>query len=73
MAKLNDTSAITAASIGNDELLRFIDQINEIRRRSGNRFRLRPYRVSKDVLGMEEHYAIPRPLNSKTASEGYSA
>jgi len=59
--------------IGNDELLRFIDQINEIRARSGNRFRFRPYRVTKDVLGMEEHYAVPRPLPSKTASERYSA
>ena len=73
MAKLNDTSAISAAAIGNDGLLRFIDQINEIRARGGNRFRFRPYHVRKDVLGMQEYYAIERPRPNDTPSERFSA
>lgn len=59
-------------AIGNDALLRFIDEINEIRRRSGNRFRFRPFLKDNGVIGMKEHYAIERPRHADTPSQPYA-
>lgn len=57
--------------IGEDGLLRFIDEMNEIRARSGNRFRLEPCRKDNGVLGMRDHYAVPRPHPATAPSERY--
>jgi len=73
MAKLNDMSAASSQGIGNDGVLRFIDEINAIRARSGNRFRFQPCKVRQGVIGMQEHYAVPRPMSAHAASERYSA
>lgn len=71
MAKLNDFS-VSAAGIGNDALLSFIDEVNGMRARSGNRMRFRPVKLANGVLGMEEHHAIPRPAAANCYSERFS-
>jgi hypothetical protein len=73
MTKL--TSDLGAASSGNaigqDGLLRFIDEINEIRARSGQRRRFRPeWRDGR--LCMEEWYEIERPRPANTPSRRYA-
>ena len=72
MAKLNDFYG-GASGIGNEALLLFIDEVNVMRARSGNRMRYRPVKRSNGVLGMEEHHAIPRPSPATAYSERYSA
>jgi len=59
--------------IGNDGLLRFIDEINAIRARSGNRFRFEPsMHRETGILKMREHLAIPRHADPGTPSPLYS-
>lgn len=72
MAKLTDNH-FASQPIGNDGLLRFIDDVNVMRARSGNRRRFRP-EVRKDdgVLSMVEWDAIPRPNRPDTPSPRYS-
>jgi hypothetical protein len=62
----------TPQGIGEEGLLYFIDEVNEIRARSSNRFRMRPVRKDNGVLGMEDHYAISRPLRPDTPSERFA-
>ena len=71
MPKLLDNTAMPHNAIGEAALLHFIDQMNEIRARSGNRFRHRPVMKPSGVLGMEEHYAFPRPARPDTPSPRY--
>lgn len=74
MAKLIDNSTGPANAIGNEALLRFIDDMNEIRARSGNRFRFRPFLKDKarNILGMQEHYEIGRPRPADTPSQPHA-
>lgn len=60
-------------AIGEDSFLRFIDEMNDIRARSGNRFRYRPMRKDNGVLGMHEHYAIARPTPATVPSPRFYA
>jgi hypothetical protein len=71
MAKLTDNS-FTRAPIGNDGLLRFIDEMNEIRARSGQRHRYRPMDRGDGVLAMEEHFAVPPPVKATSPSPRFS-
>lgn len=72
MAKLNDNS-FGAQPIGNDGLLRFIDDINTLRARSHQRRRFMPHQRKTDgVLEMVEWDAIPRPNRADTPSPRYS-
>lgn len=74
MGKFNDGAADgKGPPIGVDGLLRFIDEINEIRARSGNRYRFEP-KMGKEsgVLEMHEHLAIKRPADPKTRSPRYA-
>lgn len=72
MAKLTDNH-FTAQPIGNEGLLLFIDEINDIRARSGNRYRFEP-RMDPDrsVLEMREYHAIQRPADARTPSPIYA-
>jgi hypothetical protein len=72
MPKLIELNPPSRAGIGEEALLYFIDELNGIRARSGNRFRLRPMRKDNGVLGMEDHYAVPRPLRPDTPSKRYA-
>jgi hypothetical protein len=72
MAKLIEINPPNRQGIGETALLYFIDEVNGIRARSGNRFRVRPVRKADGVLGMEDHYAIPRPRRADTPSEIYA-
>jgi hypothetical protein len=58
--------------IGNDGLLRFIDDINVIRARSYNRCRFIPQPRADGILTMVEWDAIPRPNRADTPSPRYS-
>jgi hypothetical protein len=58
--------------IGNDGLLRFIDEINVIRARSYQRRRFKPVPRDGGVLTMVEWDAIPRPNRADTPSPRYS-
>jgi len=58
--------------IGNDGLLRFIDEINAIRARSYQRRRFKPIPRDGGVLTMVEWDAIPRPNRADTPSPRYS-
>jgi len=58
--------------IGNDGLLRFIDDINVIRARSYNRRRFIPQPRADGILTMVEWDAIPRPNRPDTPSPRYS-
>jgi hypothetical protein len=73
MAKLIDHNADSKGPpIGVDGLLRFIDEINEIRAKSGNRFRFEPSMdQDRGVLEMKEHLGIPRPAEPYTPSPRY--
>ena len=68
MAKLTD-STFAREGIGNESLLAFIDEVNAMRARSGNRYRFEPH-MDKDraVLTMREHLGIPRPNRADTPS-----
>lgn len=68
MAKLTDFNASGQMAIGNDGLLRFIDDINVIRARSHQRRRFMPYQRPDGVLAMQEWDAIPRPNRADTPS-----
>lgn len=72
MPKLIDYSDSRAEPIGNDGLLQFIDELNDMRRLSGNRFRYEPFQKDENVLGMREHYAFPRPARPDTPSPRYA-
>jgi hypothetical protein len=73
MAKLIDHNANRQPPIGNDGLLRFIDEINIIRARSGNRRRFKPsMRQSDNTLEMVEWDEITRPSRADTPSQRYS-
>lgn len=72
MAKLIDLNPPSREGIGEEALLHFIDEMNAIRARSGNRFRFRPKRNDKGVLAMAEHYAVPRPMRPDTPSERFA-
>lgn len=63
---------MSGPGIGNEALLRFIDDMNEIRARSGNRFRYMPVRKDSGLLGMKEHHAIERPRPADTPSQPYA-
>jgi hypothetical protein len=52
MAKLIEINPPSRQGIGETALLYFIDEVNGIRARSGNRFRVRPVRKADGVLGM---------------------
>jgi hypothetical protein len=71
MAKLID-SAVTREGIGNEALLRFIDEINVRRAGSYQRRRFKPYEKLGGVLGMIEWDAIPRPNRADTPSPRYT-
>jgi hypothetical protein len=73
MAKLltDDVASDRADTIGEDGLLRFIDEINEIRARSGQRWRLRPVRLNGRLCA-DEWYEIERPLPANTPSRRYA-
>jgi hypothetical protein len=73
MPKLIDHNPGGQPAIGNDGLLRFIDEINDIRARSGNRFRFEPSMDRETgILKMREHLAIPRHADPGTPSPLYS-
>jgi hypothetical protein len=73
MAKLIDLNAAGAMAIGTDALLRFIDDINVIRARSGQRRRFRPNQRKDDgVVEMVEFDEFPRPNRADTPSPRYS-
>lgn len=71
MGKLTDSN-FNAQPIGNDGLLRFIDDINAIRARSHQRRRFRPVRRADGVLWMQEHDEVQRPSRADTPSPRYS-
>lgn len=72
MAKLIDLSPGGGMGIGNDALLAFIDEINAMRARAGNRYRFEPHMdKGRDVLMMREVLGIPRPNRSDTPSPRY--
>jgi hypothetical protein len=72
MGKLKDDFNAALPPIGNDGLLRFIDEINVIRARSGNRYRFRPDRREDGVLRMVEWCEVPRPHRPDTPSHIYA-
>ena len=72
MPKLVDRSPHNEEPIGNDGLLRFIDEINAIRARSYQRRRFKPVPRDGGVLTMVEWDAIPRPNRADTPSPRYS-
>jgi hypothetical protein len=72
MAKLTDLNLGGSMPIGNDGLLRFIDDINGIRARSHQRRRFKPHQQSNGVLGMIEWDAVPRPNRPDTPSPRFS-
>lgn len=72
MAKLIDLNPGGAMGIGNDALLAFIDEVNGMRARAGNRYRFEPHMdKSRDVLTMREVLGIPRPSRPDTPSPRY--
>lgn len=72
MGKLTDNH-FAAQPIGNDGLLLFIDEMNDLRARSGNRYRFEPHMDrDREVLTMREVLGIPRPANAGTPSPLYS-
>ena len=72
MAKLTDSIRF-AEPIGNDGLLRFIDDVNAIRASSFQRRRFMPHmRKADGVLEMIEWDAVPRPNRADTPSPRYS-
>lgn len=72
MAKLTDNH-FAAEPIGTGGLLRFIDDINIIRARSGQRRRFRPHQRKDDrVVEMVEYDEVMRPADPKTLSPRYS-
>ena len=72
MPKLIDHNPYGSPGIGNEGLLAFIDEINDIRARAGNRYRFEPRMdPDKNVLQMREHYAIRRPADARTPSPTY--
>lgn len=70
MAKLTDNH-FTQQPIGNEGLLRFIDDVNIIRARSWNRRRFRPQRRADGVLWMQEYDEVMRPARGDTPSPRY--
>jgi hypothetical protein len=73
MAKLIDLNAGGAMPIGTEALLRFIDDMNVIRARSGQRRRFRPNQRKDDkVVEMVEFEEFPRPHRGDTPSPRYS-
>ena len=73
MGKLNDRASGDQMAIGTDGLLRFIDDINIIRARSGQRRRFRPHQRKDDgVVEMVEYDEVKRPANPNTPSPRYS-
>ncbi len=72
MPKLIDHSPSNPAAIGNEGLLLFIDEVNDIRARAGNRYRFEPsVDRSSGVLKMREHLGIARPARANTPSPRY--
>jgi hypothetical protein len=71
MAKLKDDYSGRFA-IGNEALIAFIDEINEMRARSGNRMRFRPQRRTDGVVWMQEFDEIQRPRSAHSHSQRYS-
>jgi hypothetical protein len=73
MAKLltDDVTSGRADTIGEDGMLRFIDEINEIRARSGQRWRLRPVRLN-GRLCVDEWCEIEWSLPANTPSRRYA-
>jgi hypothetical protein len=73
MAKLIDLNRGGSQAIGAEALLRFIDDINVIRARSGNRYRFEP-KANKDsgILEMREFFAVPRPVRPDTPSPRFA-
>jgi hypothetical protein len=63
--------ATSGNAIGEDGLLRFIDEMNAIRARSGQRWRFRPVRRN-DRLCMEEWCEIERPRPANTPSKRHA-
>lgn len=73
MPKLIDHSPGGLPPIGTDGLLRFIDDINVIRARSGQRRRFRPNQRKDDgVVEMVEYDEVMRPADPKRPSPRYS-
>jgi hypothetical protein len=73
MAKLIDHNPGGQMPIGTDALLRFIDDINVIRARSGQRRRFRPHQRKDDgVVEMVEYDEVMRPADAKRPSPRYS-
>ena len=73
MPKLVDRTPYSGEPIGNDGLLRFIDDINVIRARSYQRRRFMPHMDKESgVLKMVEWDAIPRPNRADTPSPRFS-
>jgi hypothetical protein len=70
MPKLIDNHRSHEA-IGNDGLLRFIDEINVIRARSHNRRRFRPQQRVDGVVWMQEYDEVQRPRRADTLSPRY--
>jgi hypothetical protein len=70
MAKLNDSYG--GEPIGNDGLLRFIDDINIIRARGYNRRRFRPQKRADGVFWMQEYDEVMRPSRPDTPSPRYA-
>ena len=71
MAKLDRLSGNSNA-IGNEALVVFIDDINEIRARAGNRMRFRPQRRNDGVVWMQEWDEVQRPRSAHSPSPSYS-
>lgn len=71
MAKLTDNTRF-AEPIGNDGVLRFIDEMNAIRARSYQRRRFKPFQKPDGVLGMIEWDEVQRPRRADTPSPRYS-
>jgi hypothetical protein len=72
MGKLKDDFNGALPPIGNDGLLRFIDEINVIRARSGNRYRFKPNMRHDGVLEMVEWCEIKRPDKADKPSHVYA-
>ena len=71
MPKLIDHNPQNLPPVGNDAILRLIDELNDRRARAGTRTRYRP--VSRDgVVGMMEHFAILPPARPNAPSPRYA-
>lgn len=58
--------------IGESALLHFIDEVNELRARAGNRMRFRPQRRNDGVVWMQEWDEVQRPRSAHSPSPRFA-